>query len=87
MNENKIAFIICTNNELYCDECIWYINQLIVPDGYVIDIISISDADSICEAYNAAMKSSDAKYKVYLHQDVFIYNRQFIIDILKSEIK
>lgn len=84
MNENKIAFIICTNNELYFDECIWYINQLIVPDGYVIDIISISDAASICEAYNAAMQSSDAKYKVYLHQDVFIYNQQFIIDILKE---
>lgn len=83
MDQNKIAFIICTNNELYCSECIWYINQLIVPAGYEIDIISISDAESMCTAYNAAMQSSDAKYKVYLHQDVFIYNRHFIIDVLK----
>ena len=83
MDQNKIAFIICTNDELYYNECVWYISQLTVPEGYVTDIISISDAESICEAYNAAMKSSDAKYKVYLHQDVFIYNRQFISDILK----
>lgn len=36
----------------------------------------------MAEGYNAAMKDSDAKYKVYLHQDVFIYNRNFIEDIL-----
>ena len=29
------------------------------------------------------MKQSDAKYKVYLHQDVFIINKNFIEDILK----
>ena len=32
--------------------------------------------------YNQAMKESDAKYKVYLHQDVFIVNQNFIPDIL-----
>lgn len=83
MDENKIAFIICTNNKLYCDECVGYIDQLIVPEGYSTDVISITEADDICSAYNAAMKSSDAKYKIYLHHDVFIYNREFIKDILK----
>lgn len=32
--------------------------------------------------YNAGMLSSDAKYKIYLHQDVFIINRNFLSDIL-----
>jgi hypothetical protein len=83
MNENKIAFIICTNNELYLNECIFYINHLTIPEGYETDIISIMDASGITAGYNAAMKESDAKYKVYLHQDVFILNKNFIADVLK----
>lgn len=81
--EKKICFIICVNNSLYYDECVWYINNLHVPSGYGIDIICITEAESMAEGYNAAMKDSNAKYKVYLHQDVFIYNRHFIDDILK----
>ncbi len=33
--------------------------------------------------YNLGMKSSDAKYKVYIHQDVFIKYTGFIVDLLK----
>lgn len=33
--------------------------------------------------YNEAMKASDAKYKVYLHQDTFIINKNFIADLLE----
>lgn len=32
--------------------------------------------------YNEGMHASDAKYKVYLHQDVFIVNKDFIQDFL-----
>lgn len=83
MNDLKVEFIICTNSALYYEECLWYIHQLIIPDGYETDIICVAKARSMAEAYNAAMASSDAKYKVYLHQDVFIYHREFIIDILE----
>ena len=82
MNEYKIAFIICTNNELYCNECIYYLSQLVVPEGYEIDILTIHDATGINAAYNEALRESDAKYKVYLHQDLFIINKNFIVDIL-----
>lgn len=82
MNKNKIAFITCINDQVMYEESIRYINNLIVPEGYEIDIISISDAGSITSAYNAAKDSSDAKYKVYLHQDTFIINKNFINDIL-----
>jgi len=81
-NERKIAFIICSNNELYYNECVKYINELIVPEECETDIICVTDAEDITEAYNAAMKSSDAKYKVYLHHDLFIYHRNFIQDII-----
>ena len=68
MNNNQIAFIMCTNDEQYCEECIRYINDLKIPDGYEIDIITVKDAPSMTSGYNAAMNSSDAKYKVYMHQ-------------------
>jgi hypothetical protein len=34
-------------------------------------------------AYNEAIRQSDARYKVYLHQDVFIMNKSFIQDFLQ----
>ena len=82
MNDKKIAFIICTNNNLYYEECVRYINVLIIPTGYLIDIIAIKDADNILCGYNACMASSDAKYKVYLHQDTFILYQNFLKDTI-----
>ena len=82
INNNQIAFIICTNNLQYYNECVRYIQDLAVPEEYDIDIISIQDASSMTEAYNEAIASSNAKYKVYLHQDTFILNREFMNDIL-----
>lgn len=82
MNAHKVSFIICVNNELYFNECQYYIHRLLIPEGYEIDIISIREAPGMAAAYNAAMHETDAKYKVYLHQDVFITNRNFITDMV-----
>ena len=82
MNENKICFILCSNHELYENECLYYIKRLHIPDGFEIDIKIVKGAVSMTSGYNQAMKESDAKYKVYLHQDVFIVNQNFIPDIL-----
>lgn len=82
MDAKQIAFIICTNNAQYYDECVRYIQDLYVPENYVTDIICIQEADSMAQGYNAGMKSSNARYKVYLHQDTFILNRNFLYDIL-----
>ena len=39
--KDTIAFIICVNNELYFEECKYYIEHLEVPAGYDIDVIGI----------------------------------------------
>lgn len=78
MKNSKIAFIICVNNDIYFEECKFYINRLLLPDDYTIDIIAIREADSMCAAYNAGMQSSDAKYKIYMHQDVMIREVHFL---------
>ena len=82
MSGNKFCFIICTNHPVYLEECIHYIQHLIVPEGYEIDLLAIERAASMTTGYQEAMEQSDAKYKIYLHQDVFILNRRFLLDIL-----
>jgi hypothetical protein len=54
---------------------------LIVPNGYKIELFPIRGVQNICEGYNMALKN-DAKYKIYLHQDAFIINKNFLQDIL-----
>lgn len=82
INEHKICFITCVNSEDYETEELKYLNHLLIPDGYEVDMLSIKDAASMASGYNEGMQASDAKYKVYLHQDVFIVNPYFIQDLL-----
>lgn len=83
MNSRKICFIICANDSLFFAECVKYIQWLYVPEDMEIEILEIREAVSMTAGYNEGMLSSDAKYKVYLHQDVFIKNRYFVYDILE----
>lgn len=82
-NEKKVCFILCTNNELQKKECIMYLNLLEIPKGFEVEILTISDAESIVAGYNEGMNLSDAKYKIYLHQDTFIVEEKFIEKIVR----
>lgn len=82
MNDHKFSFIICANDHLLLEESLHYINHLIIPEGYDIDLLTIPDATCITQGYNEAMLVSDAKYKIYMHQDVFILNRNILGDLL-----
>ncbi|MCM1543002.1 MAG: glycosyltransferase family protein [Blautia sp.] len=82
MNERKFCFIICTNDELQLQECILYLSLLHVPEGYETDLITITDAVSMTSGYNEGMNASDARYKIYLHQDSFIVEPYFLDKLL-----
>lgn len=82
LNPNKICFITCVNDEGVYQQCLSHIRSLEVPDDYEVELLSIKDSVSMASAYNKAIRQSDAKYKVYLHQDVFIIHKRFILDIL-----
>jgi len=82
MDEHKIAFIVCTNDEIYLQECIYYINRLEVPSGYEIEFFSVTESSSMCNGYQIAMKSSTAKYKIYLHQDTFLIHTKMLYEML-----
>lgn len=83
MKEVSIAFITCVNDVAEYEEALYYIEQLNVPEGYHIDTIAVQEADCMTAGYQAAMQSCNSKYKVYIHQDVFIRNRDFLKHIIK----
>ncbi|MBP2630530.1 MAG: glycosyltransferase [Firmicutes bacterium] len=83
MNENKICFITCVRNEAKYQEMLGYLANLVVPQGIEAEVVTITDMRSMTAGYNQGMKSSDAKYKVYIKEDTFITNRYFIRDIIR----
>lgn len=83
MEKVKVAFITCVSKEDDYRECLLYIHRLNVPENCEIECIAVRNAESMAQGCNAAMQASDARYKVYLHQDVFILNRNFIADMLR----
>lgn len=83
MKENKIAFISCSNQREIREEIIKYIEKLKLPIGIERELIIIDDALSMTEGYNRAMSRSDAKYKIYMHHDVFIINPLLIEESIR----
>lgn len=82
MNEHKIEIIAASNNQMYWEECLRYIRNLNIPEGYELSNTCITDAVSMTAAYNEAMYSSDAKYKIYIHQDTFLIYADLLYDII-----
>ncbi|RDY25050.1 glycosyl transferase, partial [Romboutsia weinsteinii] len=78
----KVCFITAVNNEKIYNRCLDSIKKLNVPDYVDIEIIPIRNSTSITSAYNKGMNLSDAKYKVYIHQDAIIINKNLIYEIL-----
>ena len=82
-NKNTFCFIICSNDPNFEKESLIYIRRLDIPEGYEVDILTVVEAASMTSGYNEAMNASNAKYKIYLHQDVFIVNKNFLKDVLE----
>ncbi len=82
-NHAKMAFISCVNDEKEYAQCCCYLEHLNIPNAFEIETIAVREAASMASGYNIGMQYTNAKYKVYLHQDVFITNKNFIFDLLQ----
>jgi hypothetical protein len=82
MDDKKICFIYCANNKEQLVESWNYVEKLHIPPGYTIENRISWDASCMTAGYNWGMAESDAKYKVYLHQDVNIINNDFLDSII-----
>lgn len=77
----KVDFIVAynTNNISKCIECI---NGLKVPEGVMVGTLGIEGDNRIDEVYNACQQESGADYRVFLKENVYITNENFISDML-----
>lgn len=81
---HKICFIFYVNDTDYYKETLKYIERLRVPDGFTVESLCITNEESIAKGYNEAMGVTNAKYKIYLHQDVRIINQDFLFEVLNT---
>ena len=81
-DNKKIAIITCVNNEALYNESLLYIEHLTVPEDMKIELIEVQQAKSMASGYREAMESSDAKYKIYMHQDCYPCNKNLLSDIV-----
>lgn len=87
IDENKICFITCVNDERLYEESVLYLEQLGIPHGMEVELVAVRGAESMTSGYQEAMEASNAKYKIYMHQDVFIVNRNvlfILMDVFKN---
>lgn len=78
----KIAFITCVNSEDWYSECLLYLRHLTMPQGMVAEYVPIRGASSMASGYNEGLRRSNARYKVYLHQDTLVVNKNLVGDLI-----
>lgn len=78
---HKFEFIYCVNNQAQFQESWQHVSVLNVPTGFTVNCTVLYNADSMASGYNQALQNSNAKYKIYLHQDVNILNLDFFDNI------
>lgn len=64
MDERKIDFIVCVTESICCEECMRYISDLIIPDGYCIDVLTVFEAEGMTKDTMRQCRKVTAKYKV-----------------------
>ena len=83
LDKNKICFITCVNDERKYEECLLYLRHLLLPPHMTVEVIPVREAAFMTAGYQAAMLASDARYKVYLHQDVCLVKKDMILRLLR----
>ena len=83
LDDSKFCFISCVNDDFMYKECQFYLQHLNVPQRMSVEILDVRGAASMTAGYQAAMEASDARYKIYLHQDVFVVNKDILHELLR----
>ncbi|MDQ0417074.1 2-polyprenyl-3-methyl-5-hydroxy-6-metoxy-1,4-benzoquinol methylase [Croceifilum oryzae] len=81
VDENSFLFVTCVDDEEAYQKCQHHIQQLMLPEGYRFDYFQIRKATNMAQAYNVAI-NHPAKYKIYIKQNTFILNKNFLHDLL-----
>lgn len=83
MSKETVAFITCVNHEKTYQKSLRFLKRLVIPDAISVEYIAIYGASSLTAGYNIGASITKAKYKVYLHQDVYILEKDFMSHMVK----
>ncbi len=81
-NSYAIAFVTCVNDETQYAICLRYLDALQIPSGYTVERIAVLGATSMAEGYQRAMEASAARYKIYIHQDVYVVHPGLLAELI-----
>lgn len=84
LDQNKIAFIVCVNDKAMFDNATAHLAKLRIPDGMAVDVLALTGAASMCDGYERGRLMSDAKYKIYMHQDVFLLREEMLLRLVQQ---
>ena len=84
MNTNKFCFILTGRVPAVIEEMQHYIGALEVPDDCEIETLVMPGDLKRAEAYQQAMKRTDAKYKIYIAEGVFPIHRRMLAELLEK---
>jgi hypothetical protein len=79
---HAMAFITCVNDQVQYQTCVRYIDGLQIPPGHTVEKIAVLGAKSMAEGYQQAIEASTARYKIYVHQDVYLVHRGLLSELL-----
>jgi GT2 family glycosyltransferase len=82
VDPRAIAFLTLVNDETQYATCCRYLDALEVPPGYTVERVAVYGATSMAEGYQRAMEASAARYKLYVHQDLYLVNRRLLSELL-----
>lgn len=82
--ENQILFIIIGNDQWVISENICYLNNLVIPENMNAEYVIINETENIPNAFQKGMIQSSAKYKIYLDQNAFIIDKEFLVKAIKT---
>lgn len=82
MNEKGIAILVWKRNEEHYANCIEGLRQLQYPAGYEVQVYTLTDQDTFTKQCSSVLAESDAKYKIYLSDEMRITALTFVQDML-----
>ncbi len=81
MDDKKIAIIVHSTDEKIFQEISKSLEELETPKDFSVDILPAQGEEKF-RAYNFAMKNSDAKYKIYLDENVSVLRKNILSEII-----
>lgn len=81
-DENGIAYIMCANEPEYVAEAARYLRRQKLAEKMNIRLYVVYNAESMAAGYNLAMARSEERYKIYIHQDTFIFDEGYTMRLV-----